>query len=65
MDSMNSAIWRKSSYSGGNGGNCVEAGSLPGAVHVRDTVNRGGVVLKFSASAWAAFAASIKNGDAA
>jgi hypothetical protein len=24
MDSMNGAPWRKSSYSGGNGGNCVE-----------------------------------------
>jgi hypothetical protein len=24
MDSLNSAPWRKSSYSGNNGGNCVE-----------------------------------------
>jgi Domain of unknown function (DUF397) len=25
MDSLNSAPWRKSTYSGNNGGNCVEA----------------------------------------
>lgn len=37
MDLTN-AIWRKSSYSGGNGGNCVEvAANLPVIVAVRDS----------------------------
>jgi len=29
--------WRKSSYSGGNGGNCIEVGGGKGTVAVRDT----------------------------
>jgi hypothetical protein len=43
--------WRKSSYSGANGGQCVEVASANG-VSVRDTTNREGVTLKFSAEAW-------------
>ena len=44
------ATWRKSSYSGGNGGNCVEVGAHaePGRVLVRDTTDRQGPVLAFS-----------------
>ena len=39
--------WRKSSYSGGQGGNCVEVASAPGHVAVRDTKNQGaGAVLR-------------------
>ena len=62
MEGPNAVTWRKSSYSGGNGGQCVEAGSLPGAVLVRDTTNRDGGTLAFTAQAWKAFAATIKNG---
>ena len=38
------ATWRKSSYSGGNGGSCVEVGAQPqaGRVLVRDTKDRQG-----------------------
>ena len=52
------AIWRKSSYSGGNGGNCVEVGAQPqsGRVLVRDTKNRRGPVLRFTPGAWQRFA---------
>jgi hypothetical protein len=47
--------WRKSSYSGNGGSaNCVEAGSGDGAVLVRDTTDREGRTLAFTASAWAA-----------
>ena len=47
--------WRKASYSG-NGANCVEAGTVPGAVLVRDTKDRQhGPVLRFSANAWRRF----------
>jgi hypothetical protein len=52
--------WRKSSYSDGNGGNCVETASGAGAILVRDTANRDGGTLKFSTEAWEAFAASLK-----
>lgn len=31
------AVWRKSSYSGANGGECVEVGNPPGLIAVRDS----------------------------
>jgi hypothetical protein len=52
--------WRKSSYSSGNGGQCVEAGSTPGAVFVRDTTDRGGATLSVGPETWATFTASLK-----
>jgi hypothetical protein len=52
--------WRKSSYSDANGGNCVETASCDGLVLLRDTVDRDGGTLEFSAEAWEAFAASLK-----
>jgi len=58
MDALESR-WRKSSYSGGNGGGCVEVASTPDTVLVRDTTNRAGAVLKVSAAAWQRFAASL------
>lgn len=61
MEGSDVASWRKSSHSGNNGGDCVEAGSAPGAVLVRDTRQAGhGPVLRFSASAWRAFADQVK-----
>ena len=51
--------WRKSSYSGDNGGECVEVASA-GAVLVRDTADRSGPVLTFTAKAWRAFTAAIR-----
>jgi hypothetical protein len=52
--------WRKSSYSTGNGGQCVETGHVPGAVLVRDTKDRDGVTLAFTTDAWERFAASLR-----
>ncbi len=46
--------WRKSTYSGANGGSCVEVGSAEG-VAVRDTTDREGATLEFSAQAWQEF----------
>jgi hypothetical protein len=51
--------WRKSSYSGGNGGSCVEAATAEG-VAVRDTTDRAGATLIFTAEAWQAFTASLR-----
>jgi Domain of unknown function (DUF397) len=50
--------WRKSSYSGSNGGECVEVAKA-GAVLVRDTADRNGPVLTFTADAWRVFTAAI------
>ena len=57
------AIWRKSSHSGSNGGDCVEvAGHLPDVVAVRDSKDPGGPVLAFTPDDWRAFTAAIKAG---
>jgi hypothetical protein len=52
--------WRKSSYSGGNGGSCVETASDSGIVLVRDTTNREGFTLSVPADAWAKFTDSLR-----
>ncbi|MFC0547391.1 DUF397 domain-containing protein [Kutzneria chonburiensis] len=52
--------WRKSSYSNGNGGNCVELSTQPHTTAVRDSKNPEGDVLLFPAKAFAAFLTSIK-----
>jgi hypothetical protein len=55
MDLTN-AEWRKSSFSGSNGGGCVEvARNLPGVVAVRDSKDREGPALVFAADEWRAF----------
>ena len=51
--------WRKSSYSGDNGGECVEVASAE-AVLVRDTTDRDGDVLAVNAAAWRHFTASLR-----
>jgi len=54
--------WRKSSYSGNGGADCVETGSVTGAVLIRDTKNRGqGPVLRISPNDWQRFTASVKH----
>jgi hypothetical protein len=56
----NDLSWRKSSYSGGSGGNCVELTDHAGRVLVRDSQDQSGPVLKVPAEAWARFAAKLK-----
>jgi hypothetical protein len=51
--------WRKASYSNGTG-QCVETASQAGTVAVRDTTDREGGTLVFSADAWAKFTANVK-----
>ncbi|CAM5623362.1 DUF397 domain-containing protein [Kitasatospora aureofaciens] len=56
--------WRKSSYSGGEGGNCVEvADGITGLIPVRDSKDPHGPALGFSPAAWRAFVAGIRAGD--
>ena len=61
MEGSNAVTWRKSSYSGSNGGQCVEVAAA-GRVLVRDTKHRAGAVLTFTPDAWRAFTACIKHG---
>jgi Domain of unknown function (DUF397) len=57
------AEWRKSSYSNGNGGACVEvARNLPGAVAVRDSKDPEGPKLAFAPDQWQVFTAHVKAG---
>ena len=56
--------WRKSSYSGNGGGDCVEVASDPtGFVLVRDSKDREGPRLALSDQAWSAFVDEIKQGE--
>jgi Domain of unknown function (DUF397) len=56
-----SLTWVKSSYSGSQGGNCLEAAADGvGRVLVRDTKDRGGAMLEFRASRWREFSASLR-----
>jgi Domain of unknown function (DUF397) len=52
--------WRKSTYSGGQGGECIEVASAPGRVAVRDTTHRTGATLTFTPNAWGAFLIGLK-----
>ena len=62
---LDNVIWRKSSYSGSNGGDCVEvADKLPEAVvAVRDSKDPHGPNLTFSRDEWRAFTTSVKRGE--
>jgi hypothetical protein len=61
---LNNADWHKSSYSGTNGGNCVEvARNLPGIVAVRDSKNPAEPALVFTPGAWHTFTAALRAGE--
>ncbi|MFI5571494.1 DUF397 domain-containing protein [Streptomyces sp. NPDC051740] len=51
--------WFKSSYSGDEGGECVEVATDATAIHVRDSKERGGPQLAFARSAWTGFVADL------
>jgi hypothetical protein len=59
MENASMMQWRKSSYSNGGSNACVEVASTDGVL-VRDTTNRDGGTLTFSADAWERFAASLR-----
>jgi hypothetical protein len=66
---LSRAAWRTSSYSGANG-SCVEVapvtgsepGGSPARIAVRDSKDRSGPVLMFTARQWQSLAAGIKSG---
>ncbi len=55
------ATWRKSSYSGNNGGNCVEVAAAR-KIAIRDSKDPHGPVLAFASKDWQRFAGRIKAG---
>jgi Domain of unknown function (DUF397) len=60
MEGNRAIAWRKSSYSGNNGGNCVEIGAAAPLIAVRDSKDPDGTRLAFGREAWQAFAARVK-----
>ncbi|MER6533370.1 DUF397 domain-containing protein [Streptomyces sp900105755] len=47
--------WFKSSYSGAEGGQCVEIAFAVDGVHIRDSKTGSGLVLTVTPQAWAGF----------
>ncbi|MGW1026991.1 DUF397 domain-containing protein [Streptomyces sp. NPDC002577] len=57
---LSTVSWRKSTYSNGEGGNCLEvADGHPGIVPVRDSKIPDGPVLVVTTDAWAPFVAAV------
>ncbi|MFE7117845.1 DUF397 domain-containing protein [Streptomyces sp. NPDC057654] len=54
--------WFKSSYSGANTTECVEASFLPDGILVRDSKDSGGPVLSFDGSSWLSFVIAARAG---
>jgi Domain of unknown function (DUF397) len=62
MEDQITPRWRKSSYSGNGGGDCVEvARNLPGVVAVRDSKNPDGPILIISKDEWASFITRVRS----
>jgi hypothetical protein len=64
---LTGAAWRKSSFSSGNGGACVEVAIVPGAtgassrvVALRDSKDPAGPALIFTAAEWGAFLSGVR-----
>jgi hypothetical protein len=68
---LTSAPWRTSSYSGGNGGQCIQVAALTSSSDsrgrlfaVRDSKNPAGPVLVFASRQWRTFTTEIRTGTA-
>ncbi|MFB4197077.1 DUF397 domain-containing protein [Streptomyces carpaticus] len=55
VQGLEAAVWRRSSYSEDNGGQCVEAALGGGVVGLRDSKVSDGPVLVVGSAAWSAF----------
>jgi hypothetical protein len=61
---LSRAVWHKSTFSNGNGGNCVETCTLPdGGRAVRHSKHPDGPKLIFAPAEWQAFIAGVKVGE--
>ncbi|MFQ6855553.1 DUF397 domain-containing protein [Streptomyces sp. 35M1] len=54
--------WFKSSYSGGDQGECLEVARGHAAVPVRDSKTADGPAVVFTADGWASFVTALKRG---
>jgi Domain of unknown function (DUF397) len=61
MVDLSRAAWRKSVRSGTNG--CVEVALADGQIAVRDSKDREGPVLSFTAHEWEAFLGGARDGE--
>ncbi|MEU2891693.1 DUF397 domain-containing protein [Streptomyces albidoflavus] len=59
MSTTEDLSWFKSSYSGGDGDNCIEVAHGAEAVHVRDSKDLGRDSFAVALGAWAAFTAHV------
>ncbi|MFF3643863.1 DUF397 domain-containing protein [Streptomyces sp. NPDC002564] len=58
---LGSALWRKSTHSGGSGSDCLEVlDGHPDVTPVRDSKNPRGPRIPFRTAAWSAFVAHLK-----
>ncbi|UUY48838.1 DUF397 domain-containing protein [Streptomyces yangpuensis] len=58
---LSKAVWRTSTYTNGDNGDCVEvADGLTGVVPVRDSKRPDGGVVMIGAAAWGPFVAALK-----
>ncbi|MEO3814120.1 DUF397 domain-containing protein [Sphaerisporangium sp. B11E5] len=63
VSDLRNAEWRKSSFSGDEGGNCVEVAWGPaGLVAVRDSKDTGGAVVMCARREWSLFLGAVKAG---
>ncbi|NDK29287.1 DUF397 domain-containing protein [Streptomyces sp. TR1341] len=55
--------WRKSAYSGNEGGSCIEVlDGYPTGVPVRDSKNTQGPALVFPPASWSSFVTAVQDG---
>jgi hypothetical protein len=54
--------WHKSRRSGA-AGHCVEVAETPATIHVRDSKDKSGPVLRFAAADWTAFIDGVRSGE--
>ncbi|MET7643944.1 DUF397 domain-containing protein [Streptomyces sp. NPDC005426] len=55
IDGATGLAWTKSSYSSGDGGQCVEVATADTSVYVRDSKQADGPVLSVGSAGWARF----------
>lgn len=61
---LSQAVWRKSSYSDGTGGSCVEvADGFPGVLPVRDSKVPDGPALFFRRAGWDTFVTAVRHDE--